>query len=122
MVINIKAKTGEGKTKQLIEMCVNESLNNPQHKIIFVSRDADCYDWKPTIASMGISSFSNFRIIYAEDVASMMEILPIIDHPPYNVIALDGYILSGEQLRWLHNQADNGRGKIIYTSQLNEIF
>ena len=122
MVINIKAKTGEGKTKQLIEMCANESLTYPQHKIIFVSCDIDCYDWKSTLASMGVSSFSNFRIIYAEDVASMMDILPVVDHHPYDVIALDGYVLSGEQLLWLHNQANNGRGKIIYTSQLNDIF
>lgn len=122
MIINIKAKTGEGKTKQLIEMCVNENLNNPQHKIIFVSHDTDCYDWKSTIISMGVGNFSNFRIIYAEDVESMMEILPIVDHPPYDIIALDGYILSGEQLHWLHNQANNGRGKVIYTSQLNENF
>ena len=122
MVINIEAKAGEGKTKQLIEMCVNELSNHPEKKVIFMSNDSDCYDWKASVQAYGVKNTNNFRIMYADSVASMMELFPIIDHPPYDIIAVDGYILSGEQLRWLHNQANGGRGKVIYTSQMNALF
>ena len=52
----------------------------------------------------------------------MIKLLPSIDRPPYDVIALDDYILSGAQLRYLHSQANNGHGKVIYTTQMDDIY
>ena len=59
---------------------------------------------------------------YIEDTSVMIKLLPSIDRPPYDVIALDDYILSGAQLRYLHSQANNGHGKVIYTTQMNDIY
>lgn len=123
MIINISAKTGEGKTKQLIEMCANEIIRNNNIKVIFVSTDKDCLEWSDYLRAIcGDKYNNNFRPMYIQDTTNMIEILPIIDRPPYDIIALDGYILSGAQLRYLHSQANNGHGKVIYTTQMNEIY
>lgn len=123
MIINISAKTGEGKTKQLIEMCANEIIRNNNIKVIFVSTDKDCLEWTTYLKAIcGDKYNNNFRPMYIQDTANMIEILPIIDRPPYDVIALDGYILSGAQLRYLHSQANNGHGKVIYTTQMSDIY
>ena len=123
MIINISAKTGEGKTKQLIEMCANEIIRNNNTKVIFISRDKDCVEWTPYVEAIcGDKYNNNFRPIYIEDIRDMIKLLPSIDRPPYNVIALDDYILSGAQLRYLHSQANNGHGKVIYTTQMDDIY
>ena len=123
MIINISAKAGEGKTKQLIEMCANEIIRNNKIKVIFISRDRDCAEWTSYVEAIcGDKYNNNFRPIYIEDTSDIIKLLPSIDRPPYNVIALDDYILSGAQLRYLHSQANNGYGKVIYTTQMSDIY
>lgn len=126
MFINISAKTGEGKTKQLIKMCVQEILENNKAKIVFVSTDINCGDWLPEVKRMcGDSYQDNFRPMYAKNMEDMLDILPVIDNPPYDVVALDGYRifdLNDSKLKFLHNTVNNGRGKLIFTSQMSNEF
>lgn len=126
MFINISAKTGEGKTKQLIKMCANEIMDNSNIKVIFVSTDINCIDWLPEVQRMCGDKYNhNFKPMYAGTMDDMLDILPVIDKPPYDIIALDGYNifeLNDSKIKFLHDMANHGRGKLFFTSKMNEEF
>lgn len=120
MYINIAGTTGEGKTTQLLKLCA--IYLKEDRKVVFISDQEDCVDYSSTIKTMvDIDPSKNFRPVYAKDLATAIELAPIVDKKPYGIIALDGYdALTAQQYNDLMKLTED-KGIIISTSKMNSL-
>lgn len=116
MIIKVSAKAGYGSTRKLLNIASDELVNNK--KVIFITNSIGYQEWLGYMSAIvGKEKLDYFRPIYAKDLEAVFQILPYIDKIPYDVIALDRYLLQDSDLANIAQYlAPNGI--IMYTEQL----